>query len=72
MTYDDFITEMWVRVYQCPPTWRKGQSVFNVIDKYWGVAREVQCDGCDCFYDDTTISDFILRSWGKIKEKYDY
>ena len=54
MTYEEFITEVWARVYECPPTWRRGQSVFNVIDKFWGVARDVQFgDGCDCFYDDS-------------------
>ena len=72
MTHDDFITEVWARVYQCPPTWRKGQAVFNVIDKYWGVAREVQFDGCDCFYDDSLIQEFIDRCWEKAKERYDY
>lgn len=72
MTYEDFITELWARVYDCPKEWRRGQSVFNVIDDVWGVAREVQFDGCDCFYNDSIIQEFIDKCWEKIKERYDY
>ncbi len=72
MTFEEFEIELWELVRETPTEWRTGQSVFNVIDQVWGVAREVQWDGCDCFYDDTIIPDFILRSWEKIKERYDY
>ena len=72
MTYEEFITEVWARVYECPPTWRRGQSVFNVIDKFWGVAREVQFeDRCDCFYNDAAIQEFIDKSWNRIKTRYE-
>lgn len=71
MTYDEFVTELWQKVDLCPSCWRKGQSVFNVIDETWGVAREVQfVDGIDCFYNDDAINDFILHSWVKISEKF--
>lgn len=72
MTYEDFITEVWARVYDCPPIWRRGQAVFNVIDKYWGVARDVQfIDGVDCFYNDSCIQEFIDHAWVLIKSRYD-
>lgn len=67
MTYNDFITEIWSNVDICPKEWRKGQKVFNVIDRLYGnVARDVQfIDGVDCFYDDSneTISLFIDKCW---------
>ena len=67
MTYNDFITEIWLAVDNCPKDWRKGQKVFNVIeDLYGNVAREVQfIDGVDCFYDDSdeTINLFIDKCW---------
>ena len=67
MTYNDFITEIWSNVDNCPKEWRKGQKVFNVIEELYGnVAREVQfIDGVDCFYDDSdeTISLFIDKCW---------
>ena len=36
MTYNDFITEIWLNVDNCPKEWRKGQKVFNVIEKLYG------------------------------------
>ena len=67
MTYNDFITEIWLAVGNCPKSWRKGQKVFNTIeDLYGNVAREVQLiDGVDCFYDDSdeTINLFIDKCW---------
>ena len=67
MTYNDFITEIWSNVDNCPKEWRKGQKVFNVIEKLYGnVARDVQfIDGVDCFYDDRdeTINLFIDKCW---------
>ena len=70
MTYNDFITEIWLAVDNCPKDWRKGQKVFNVIeDLYGNVAREVQfIDGVDCFYDDSeeTINLFIDKCWKRM------
>ena len=46
-----------------PASWRKGQSVFNYIDRVYGVARKVQFeDNIDCFYNDDSIDDFINAS----------
>ena len=70
MTYNEFITEIWLNVDNCPKAWRKGQKVFNVIDKLYGnVARDVQfIDGVDCFYDDRneTINLFINKCWNRM------
>ena len=67
MTYEDFITNIWKEVGNCPKNWRKGQKVFNVIeDLYGSIARDVQfIDGVDCFYrdDDETINFFINKCW---------
>ena len=70
MTYNDFITEIWLTVDNCPKSWRKGQKVFNTIEDLYGdVAREVQfIDGVDCFYDDSEemINLFIDKCWYRI------
>ncbi len=67
MTYNDFITQIWKEVAKCPKNWRRGQSVFNVIEEQFGsIARDVQfIDGVDCFYDDSeeTINLFIDKCW---------
>lgn len=43
-----------------PPYWRKGQFVFNYIDKIYDVARDVQFkDNVDCFYNDDKIEEFL-------------
>ena len=57
---------------QSPKCWRKGQSVFNIVDKIFGVARDVQfLDGIDCFYVDDKIDDFMKAAyehyWDTIK-----
>ena len=63
MTYNDFITEIWSNVDNCPKEWRKGQKVFNVIEKLYGnVDKDVQCIYVfDYFYDERneTINLFI-------------
>ena len=46
-----------------PKSWREGQFVFNYIDVVYGVARFVQFeDKIDCFYDDSQIDAFIIKS----------
>lgn len=45
---------------EIPPTWRKGQFVFNRVDDLYGIARDVQfIDHVDCFYDNNKINEFI-------------
>lgn len=68
--FDQFRAEVFALVEECPRTWRRGQSVFNVVDANWGVARAVQFqDGIDCFYDDEKISDFLEAAFKRIQEK---
>lgn len=73
-TYDEFVQDVWSLVEDCPKSWRKGQSVFNVIDDTYGVARIVQFeDHVDCFYDDTKIDEFMQKAYEKLKDvnRYD-
>lgn len=68
MTRKEFEDIIWKEVSRCPDDWRKGQSVFNVIDKTFGVARAVQFkDGIDCFFNDNAIDEFIERAWARVK-----
>lgn len=42
------------------PCYRKGQAVFNYVDEFYGVARDVQfIDHVDCFYCDEDIDEFL-------------
>ena len=64
MTYDEFVSDVMNLVKECPKNWRKGQSVFNVIDEKYGVARNVQfIDHIDCFYDDDNIESFLTTAY---------
>ena len=48
---------------------RKGQHVFNYIDRKYNVARDVQfLDKIDCFYDDSKIDMFIECAIKRINE----
>jgi hypothetical protein len=52
------------------PNWRYGQSVFNYVDQYFGVARAVQFkDGVDCFYNDNEVDNFLEHAYNYIKEE---
>lgn len=46
-----------------PKNWRKGQFVFNRVEKLFGdVARKVQfVDNIDCFYMDSAIDAFLSQ-----------
>lgn len=46
-----------------PKNWRKGQFVFNRVEKLFGdVARKVQfVDNIDCFYMDNAIDAFLSQ-----------
>ena len=70
MTYEEFISTIWAEVAKCPKNWRKGQSVFNVMEEQFGkVARDVQFqDGIDCFYHDDEIDAFIEKCWERIDD----
>lgn len=71
MKYEEFVQKIWECVVQCPKEWRKGQSVFNVMEEQFGsVAREVQfIDNVDCFYDDSKIDLFLDKCWVRLASK---
>lgn len=53
----------------CPKEWRKGQSVFNLVDEVFGVARAVQFeDNVDCFYNDANIDEFIEKAFERLSK----
>ena len=69
ITYDEFVEDVYNKVAACPQCWRIGQSVFNVVDEYYGVARIVQfVDKIDCFYIDNNIDAFLQRAYERLKE----
>ena len=70
MTKQELLTL--INLNKKPPHIRKGQYIFNWIDKHYqtkvysepnlyiSVAREVQfLDKIDCFYDDSKIDEFL-------------
>lgn len=69
ISLEEFHNDILSMVNECPSSWRKGQSVFNVIDAYYGIAREVQGMGIDCFYKDDSINEFIEESYKILKER---
>ena len=70
MTLEEFKKEVLNFADNRPKEWRKGQAVFNYIDEYYGVAREVQFkDLTDCFYNDDIINEFIEKAFAKLISK---
>ena len=64
MTLQEFKNDIFSGIRELPENWRKGQKVFNYIDKKYGVARTVQFDyHIDCFYNDNLIDKFIETSY---------
>ena len=69
ITYNEFAQGIMDLVEECPKNWRKGQSVFNIVDTCYGLARTVQFGyGIDCFYDDNQIEEFLQKSYDVLKE----
>ena len=70
MTLEEFKKEVLNFADNRPKEWRKGQAVFNYIDEYYGVAREVQFkDLVDCFYNDDIIDEFIEKAFSRLINK---
>lgn len=59
LTKEEFRDNVLSNIKVFPDCWRYGQKVFNYIDAKFGVARNVQSNGIDCFYDDTLVEPFI-------------
>lgn len=75
MTFEEFNEKIKRDIKTLPDAWRYGQKVFNYIDaNFLHIARDVQMiDGVDCFYDDSIVDEFIIRSYERLKnlEKYE-
>ena len=70
MEFEVFKNNILEQVKQCPKEWRKGQSVFNIIDDTYGVARTIQFrNNIDCFFDDSKIDDFIQAAYNILNNK---
>lgn len=70
MTYNEFLTDVMNLVQECPVYWRTGQSIFNVVDSKYGVARICQFEyNIDCFYDDDQIEPFLRKSFELINDE---
>lgn len=68
ITLNQFISDVMNLIQECPKRWRKGQSVFNIVDDKYGVARDVQfIDNIDCFYDDNQIEPFLIAAYKRLK-----
>lgn len=68
MSYNEFVSDIMNLVQECPKNWRKGQSVFNIVDAKYGVARTCQFEyNIDCFYDDNQIDSFLKKSFDLIQ-----
>ena len=67
MTKDEFTTKILQiadEMKRLNPAWRFGQSVFNTVDEYVGVARTVQFKkGVDCFFKDDMVQAFLDKCW---------
>ena len=67
MTYDEFLTDVMNLLQECPKYWRIGQSIFNIVDAKYHVARDVQfIDNIDCFYDDSQIESFLIAAYKRL------
>jgi len=70
MTYNEFFTDVMNLVQECPKCWRKGQSIFNIVDAKYNVARICQFQyGIDCFCDDSKIDAFLKKSFELINNE---
>lgn len=68
MTFEEFKEDVFNQLKNKPDWSRNGQFVFNYIDEKYGVVRAVQfIDNIDCFYDDSLIIPFIIKSYEQLK-----
>lgn len=71
MTKEEFLDNINNLVDECPRIWRRGLSVFNVVEALYGkIAKEVQLiDKVDCFYEDGNIDEFLDCVWKRLKNQ---
>ena len=69
--FETFVTEIKDYARKCPPSWRFGQALFNVVEAMYGnIAREVQFqDGVDCFYNSSEVEPFLKAVYKRLTEK---
>ena len=68
ITLNQFTSDVMRLTEECPKCWRKGQSVFNIVDAKYSVARDVQfIDRIDCFYNDEQIEPFLIAAYKRLK-----
>ena len=69
--FETFVTEIKDYARKCPPSWRFGQAIFNVVEAMYGnIAREVQFqDGVDCFYNSSEVEPFLTAVYKRLTEK---
>lgn len=67
---DDFIKTICNMADQRPKDIRYGQSVYNNVDQYFGVAQKAISDNneADCFYNDKNVGLFLDKCWDVIEE----
>jgi hypothetical protein len=72
MTLREFKEDIYEALAKKPRQYRKGQFVFNYIDKkYERLASEAKrVFDVDCYYDDVEIYPFIVRCWQILPQKY--
>lgn len=64
MTFNEFKTSILKGIEGLPKNWRYGQKVFNYVEEYFGVAREVQfARNVDCFYNNDLVNEFIVNAY---------
>lgn len=65
MSEKEFIdTSILIASKLAPEHYRKGQSVFNYIDEFFGLARHLQFNcHIDCFYDDSQVERFLSEAY---------
>lgn len=70
MTREEFINDIKSAAEVRRKEIRYGQSVFNYIDSKYGVARTAVNEfKVDCFYNDSSVDDFIDNCWSIIERR---
>lgn len=68
-SYKEFREEIQNVIDNRPSHIRRGQAVFNYIDKNYGVARTLQYElGLDCYYRDEIIEEFVQKSYELLRD----
>ena len=70
MTKEEFTAKIDISMKTMPENWRKGQKVFNAIEREFGISRVIQFQcNVDCFFDDSKIEEFKEKAYEVINRK---